>query len=110
MVAVERLKDDALVTGIQQGHESCVQCSGGTGGHEHLGFRIDRQSIEGRELLRDGVPKRSDAVEARVNVLALRDGIERSPRYRGRDVGVTDALCEVDAVHLRARDGHSSDL
>ena len=51
MVAVEGLKDETLVSWIQQSHEGGIHCTGSAGGHEDLGARVDKQAVKGGTLV-----------------------------------------------------------
>ncbi len=110
VVAVEGLEDDALVAGVEQSHEGGVEGAGGAGGDEDLGVGVDLETVEGRELFCDALAQAGDAVEARVDVVAVADGLDGGFGDGVRDVGVADALGHVDAADCGAGDGHGADL
>jgi hypothetical protein len=110
VVAVEGFEHDALVAGVEQGHECAVHGAGRSAGDENVLMRIGGDAVEALELLRDGFAQGGDAVEAGVDVVAGPDGVDGCFDDRMGRVGVADALRHVDAVDLGAEDGHGPDL
>ena len=110
MVAVERLEDQHLVTGIEQGHGGGVEASAGAGGDQNFAFRVVVEGVVALLLDGDGRAQASDAVQAGVDVVAVVDGLDGRLLHRRRDRRVADALREIDAADPVALDAHGANL
>ena len=110
MVAVKGLKQQALVSWVQERHERGVQCPCRAGGHKDLCLRIDGELVEAGRLLRNGFAQRRYAIKASVDILPSPDGLGCGPGDGFRDLGITDTLRKVDAVNGCAGHRHRPDL
>lgn len=110
MVAVERLKDDALVARVQQGKQRGIEAAGGSGGDKNFAVRIDGEFVEVRKFLRDAFAQGSDAIRAGVDVVTIVNRGDGCFDDRVRRVGVADALRHIDPSGSVAGDGHGADF
>jgi hypothetical protein len=89
VVAVERLEEQHLVAGIEQGHGGGVQTASGAGGDQDFGLRVVGEAVVALLLGGDGVAQASDAVEPGVDVVAVVDGGMAASASTGAGTGVS---------------------
>ena len=93
---VVRLEGDDLVAVIDEREDRRRECLRGTGGHEHLGCRVDLDPVPPLLVRGDRLAQHGHADARRVLVHAVGDGLPRGLEHLGRSVLVGEALPEVD--------------
>ena len=110
MVAVERFEEEHLVAGIEQRQAGGVVSRGGARGDDDLVRRVDRKSIILLYFSGDCFAQGSDAVGARIDVVAVANGALRAVDYRVGNWRIAYALCQVDAADTVALHRHCPDF
>src|SRR6185437_14020165 len=110
VIAVEGLKDDDFVAGIEECEASGVQSSRCAGGDQDLRVRIGGNAVMALQLCGNGSAQSCDAVEAGIYIVTATYSFDRLSRDGWRQVSVADSLCEVDATNAVALDGHGTNL
>ncbi len=110
VVAVEGLKEDDFVAGVEQSHDGGVESAGSPGGDEDFAVRVGGDSLEVLDFGGDAGTEAGNAVEAGVDVVTGVDGVLGTVEDGGGGLGVADSLGEIDAAEAVALHGHGADF
>src|SRR5262249_16684292 len=110
MIAVVQLEQDHLVAGIQESEAGTVKAAGGTGADDDLRLRVVPQVVVASQLVRDGSSQLDQTFQPSVGIDAAFNGFLRGASDRERNLGIADALGEVDAADAFALHRHDADF
>ncbi len=110
VVAIERLEQQHLVAGAENGGGRGLEGSGGAVRDEDFALRIDLDAVATGQLSSYGAAQARQTVEPRVDVKAVADRPLRALGHDGGRIRVADALRQVDATYVVASDSHGADL
>jgi len=110
VIAVVRLEENDLVSGVERGHRRGEKSAARPHGDHDLLRRIDAEAVVVLDFSGDAFAQEIDSFEFRVGGFVRRDGVAR-PLDQLRDRGkIADSLAEVDAADALAIARHAADL